>query len=148
MLRAFRPRGEAATGGEPTGGVAIDHGGLASSPIRWEWQPAVRRWVRYQRDTVHVDGEGYAVGPRNVVVAFTDVVPSPADPRSPEAVTVGGGEAWILVDGTVVTGRWERPTEDSPFSFLDAAGRPVRLSAGRTWIELVEPAAATLLPAG
>lgn len=147
-LSDFRPRGEPASSGQPTGGVTIDHGGLASSPIRWEWQPTVRRWVRYQRGSVHVDGEGYAVGPRNVVVAFTAYGPSPADPRSPEAVTVGGGEAWILLDGKVVTGRWERPTEDSPFSLLDAAGRPVRLSAGRTWIELVEPAAAALLPRG
>lgn len=145
-LGDFLPRGDLGSRGAPTGGVAIDHAGAAASSIRWEWQPAVRRWVRHQNGTVHLDATGYAVGPRNVVVAFTRSVPSPADPRSPEAVTVGGGEAWVLVGGRVVVGRWERPTESSPLSLLGPDGRPVRLAAGRTWIELVAPGAARLVP--
>jgi hypothetical protein len=136
-LATFRPPGEPSTIGDPVRGVAIEHPGMGASPIRWEWLAPAHRWVRYQRDTLHVDQSGYAVGPRNVVVAFVDEIPSPADPRSPEAVTVGDGEAWILTDGRLVVGRWQRPTEDAPMTFLDGAGEPVRLTAGRTWIELV-----------
>jgi hypothetical protein len=73
---------------------------------------------------------------------FTDYVASPADPRSPEGVTVGGGEVWVFTDGKLVRGRWERPTEGDPIALRDGAGQPISLSAGRTWIELVKPGSA------
>lgn len=144
-LAPFLPPGETARAGAPVRGVAIEHPGLGSSPVRWQWLAAARRWVRYQRDTLHVDASGYAVGPRNVVVAIVDHVPSPADPRSPEAITVGSGEAWVLVDGRAVEGRWERTGEEAPLTFVDDAGQPVRLTPGRTWIELVPAGRARLL---
>ena len=41
---------------------------------------------------------------------------APADPISPEAVTVGQGEAWVLTDGGVVKGTWSRPDPSKPAS--------------------------------
>jgi hypothetical protein len=58
---------------------------------------------------------------------------------------VGGGTAVVLTDGKAVEGRWERPSVDAPLTLLDGAGQPISLSAGRTWIELVEPGTATLI---
>jgi hypothetical protein len=114
--------------------------------VTWSWLPEHGRWVRHQRGRLHVDAAGWTIGPRNVVVMVTDYVASPADPRSPEAVSVGSGTAVVLTDGKAVEGRWERPSVDAPLRFLDGDGREVALSAGRTWIEMVRPGTATLIP--
>ena len=66
----------------PTTRKATTSGG-AAAPVSWSWLPEHGRWLRHQRGSVHVDGSGYTIGPRNVVVMFTDYVASPADPRSP-----------------------------------------------------------------
>jgi hypothetical protein len=109
------------------------------------WLPEYGRWVRVQRNEVHVDASGYAVGPRNVIVMEVDYGTSAADRRSPEADTVGSGPASIFTDGKLLEGRWERVDEDARFSFLDRAGRPVALTPGRTWIELVRSGTTTVL---
>ncbi|CAN5666126.1 hypothetical protein BH24ACT4_BH24ACT4_00510 [soil metagenome] len=141
-LTVFRPRGQGSPVGEPIAGVTLGFSGIAAAPASWRWLADEGRWLREQRGQVHLDGSGYAVGPRNVVVMFTDYVDSPVDTRSPEAVTIGGGEAWVLTDGKLVQGRWQRDALESPLVFVDGAGAPISLSAGRTWIELVRPGTA------
>lgn len=141
----FRPRGVASAVGQPVQGLNLGFHGAAAAGVAWSWRPEHGRWLRHQRGTVHVDGSGYAVGPRNVVVVFTDYVASPADPRSPEGVTIGSGDVLVLTDGKAVQGRWQRPSVDAPLTFVDGGGAPIALSAGRTWIELVRPGSATLV---
>lgn len=145
VLAPFRPRGAGSPVGEPVQGVHLGFSGAAAAGVTWSWLPEHGRWIRHQRGRLHVDAAGYAIGPRNVVVMVTDYVASPADPRSPEAVSTGSGTALVLTDGKVVEGRWERPSVDAPLRFLDGAGQEVALSAGRTWIEMVRPGTAGLI---
>jgi hypothetical protein len=143
-LSRFRDLDKPSRVGRRVSGVDIAHSGSSSTPVRWEWLPGHRRWIRWQSGSLHVDGKGYAVGPRNFIVAFTDYATSPADPRSPEAQTIGSGLAWVFTDGRVIEGRWTRADEQSPLSFVDSSGRPISLTQGRTWIELVAPGTADL----
>ncbi|HEX7131025.1 MAG TPA: DUF3048 C-terminal domain-containing protein [Iamia sp.] len=123
----------------------LGFGGAAAAGVSWSWLPEHGRWVRHQRGRLHIDAAGYAIGPRNVVIMVTDYVASPADPRSPEAASIGSGTAVVLTDGKAVEGRWERPSIDAPLTFLDANGQQIALSAGRTWIEMVKPGTATIV---
>ncbi|MFN8035943.1 MAG: DUF3048 domain-containing protein [Acidimicrobiia bacterium] len=75
---------------------------------------------------------GKQVAPTNVVVQFIPY------PRNSEGVTIGSGDAWIFSAGQVVKGRWNRPNAADPAVFTDAAGTPVRLTPGRTWVELAK----------
>ena len=145
VIAPFRPRGAGSPVGEPVQGVNLGFSGAAAAGVSWSWLPEHGRWVRHQRGRLHVDAAGYAVGPRNVVVMVTEYVASPADPRSPEAVSIGSGTAVVLTDGKAVEGRWERPSVDAPLTFVDGNGQPVPLSAGRTWIEMVRPGTATIV---
>jgi hypothetical protein len=145
VLAPFRPRGAGSPVGTPVQGVNLGFSGAAAAGVSWSWLPEHGRWVRHQRGRLHVDAAGYAIGPRNVVVMVTDYVASPADPRSPEAVSVGSGTAVVLTDGKAVEGRWERPSVDAPLRFLDGNGQEVSLSAGRTWIEMVRPGTAAIV---
>lgn len=144
-LFAFRPDGQSLPAdAEPVTGVEIRfHGGQR---VGYTWDPTRQGWSRSQDGAPHTTPDGTALAPENVVVQFVDYAPSPADPRSPEAVTVGEGEAWVLTAGHLVRGRWVRPTPGDVTQWLDATGQPIALSPGRTWVALPPPGTATVVP--
>ena len=47
-----------------------------------------------------------------------------------------GGAAELYAKGTVIRGRWVSPGEKQPLQFVDAAGAPVPLPAGLSWVLL------------
>ena len=55
---------------------------------------------------------------------------------SPEAVTVGEGDALVFTDGKVIARPLVPPRPRQPAAFTDADGNPILLTPGRTWIEL------------
>ncbi|MGD9703595.1 MAG: DUF3048 domain-containing protein [Acidimicrobiia bacterium] len=131
---AFRSAGEA-FGGEPAAGISTK---MTSVPVTWIWDAAQSLWIRSEYNAPHVDILGTPISAMNVIFQFCDYRTSQADPGSPEAVTVGSGDAWIFSDGQLVKGHWDRPEASAPATFTDADGKPVKLTPGRTWIELAE----------
>ncbi len=124
-------------------GVTIGYGGTRGT---FTWDEGKKLWMRSTDGAAHMDaGNEEQVGVTNVVVQFTEYRPSSADIRSPEAITVGGGEAWILSDGEVIQGRWERAAPAAPTFFRRGDGRSIRLQPGTTWVALPEPGGASLL---
>ena len=121
---------------EPVTGVFVDFG---HAEIDYAWNG--EGWERTHNGDAHSDSDGIRVAPPNVVIQFTTYGTSSADARSPEAETVGSGEAWVFTDGHVVRGRWERPDKFRP-AVLVADGRPIRLTPGRTWVALARPGTA------
>ena len=79
------------------------------------WDPELEGWARFQTDNLHGDGSphvdaaGEQIAPENVVVLYTNYAASIADSRSPQAQTIGEGDALVLTgDGQAVAGRWSR----------------------------------------
>lgn len=108
----------------------------------WVWDEGLKGWRRFQVDSQHprpesatVDESGRQVAPANVVVMFIDYRISPADPRSPMAITAGSGPLLVFTDGTVVSGTWERPDPARPAVLRNSAGGEILLTAGRTWVQ-------------
>lgn len=103
------------------------------------WDADLDGWVRIQDGTIHsaeVDGAQVEIAPTNVVVLETVYIDSPADAASPQAVTFGSGRAWVLVDGRVIDGEWERNPDEPGFRFTDGDGDPIGLRPGSTWVLL------------
>jgi hypothetical protein len=50
---------------------------------------------------------------------------------------VGSGTVYIFQNGTVTTGTWEKPTQNSQLQFIDSNGQPIPLNAGQTWITVI-----------
>jgi hypothetical protein len=131
--------------GVPAGGVKLT---MSGTKVLWQWDPVGGAWLRTQDDQPHVDASGTRIAPANVVVMFVEYRRSPADPISPEAVTVGEGDALVFSGGHVVAGRWRRPDPSKPATLVDQAGAEVLLTPGRTWVELSRPNGANVVPAG
>ena len=143
-LFTYRADGEALVATAlPAPGATIDYGnGL---DVDFVWDETRQGWVRFQRGELHVDAAGLPIAPQNVVIIYTDYVASPADPRSPEAVTTGEGEATILTAGAVIQGRWQRVSPEAPWVLTDRAGNPINLTPGQTFVALPEPGRSEIL---
>ncbi|MCP3912037.1 MAG: DUF3048 domain-containing protein [Actinomycetia bacterium] len=145
-LFAFRPRGGDLPGNAvEVAGVDIAYRGGGGARASYRWDQAVQGWARTQQDTPHVDEDDLQVAPANVVVMFVEYGVSQAASISPEAKTVGSGEAWVLTEGHLIEGTWERPSSTDLPTFTDTNGDEIQLTRGRTWIALPDPGTVTLV---
>ena len=134
--------------GEPVPGVTVPVGSGAT----FAWDAERGGWLRWAHGIPHrsVDstegstGGGEQLAPTNVVVLETSYVSSPADDRSPEAVSLGNGRAWVLSGGTMQDGTWTRDDRTRPWDLRDASGAPMVLDAGTTWVVLADGAPTVL----
>ena len=132
------------TGGDPVSKITMK---MNSVPVEWTWDAGQGLFIRSEYGAAHIDAAGVPIGAQNVVVQFIDYKTSAADPKSPEAITVGQGDALVYTAGKVTLGHWDRPDAIKPATFTDGAGQPVVLTPGRTWIELAEAGVTTVTAA-
>lgn len=121
------------------GGVSVSFGRGDSNVASHLWDAQAGGWVRLQQgDLLLTETEsGTAeIAPANVVVVWITYDTSLADRESPQAVSYGSGDALVLTAGTVHEAVWERSNDQVGFRFRDAAGDPLHLSPGATWILL------------
>lgn len=120
--------------GESDGAFEIRMDGV---DVVWVWDSASGRYLRHQDGRPHVAIDGTQISAKNVVILYVAYVPSPADVRSPEAQTLGTGRLVVHRNGVATVGTWSRATATDPFVFTDAAGAPIPLAGGTTFVELV-----------
>ena len=126
----------------PIGSVNIVYGafgGTLWSTTRWD--AGVGGWLRWQAGAPHVDTNGVQVAPPNVVIQFVDYVPNGG---IPDGQLLGYGPAWVLSAGNIIEGSWVKTAPEAPTQFLDAAGAPIKLTPGRTWVSLAPGDSATI----
>lgn len=123
----FLSRGEA-FGGSPVDRVTVPVGGPGFHPT-WVWDGSEGVWRRGLGDEPFLDKSGEQVTATTLVVQFVER-------QGEESLVVGAGEAVVLAQGRSVSGRWVRTGPDEPARYLDAAGNPIRIPPGRTWVHL------------
>ncbi|MEZ5247396.1 MAG: DUF3048 domain-containing protein [Acidimicrobiales bacterium] len=131
----FRPAGqELPSEARPIAGATINYG---NSSVDYSWNGT--GWERSQDGQPTVDADGVRVAPTTVVVQFVDYVASSADAASPEAVTVGDGQAWVLTAGQLVPTTWTRQSLADQTDFTLSSGSEAAILPGKIWIELPRP---------
>ena len=121
----------------PFDGAKVSMTGLK---VFWKWDAAAKNFVRFTENSrrqlePHVSDD-VQVNAKNVIVLYATYESSAADKKSPHAVTVGKGTGFVLTDGGLVEMKWERANAETPFTFTDNAGAVIRMTPGRTWIEV------------
>jgi hypothetical protein len=115
--------------GEPTAAFTVAFAGAGYAPT-YTYDAAIRTWKRDIAGIPFVMADGTQIAPTNVVVQYTEYT------GGGEGNVLGEGEAWIFTDGQLIRGRWQRPSIDQPAQYVDAAGQPIKLLPGTTWVEL------------
>jgi hypothetical protein len=83
---------------------------------------------------------GQRVAPSNVAVMLMSFAPlndGHPDKHRLEAKVVGSGKAWISSNGRTILGTWKKASLTAPTQFFDAAGNPVTLTVGQTFIQVM-----------
>src|SRR3954447_11971122 len=140
---AYRKTGETSAG-DASKGVDLKMDGVN---VSWAFDPGSGQYRRFQGGKAHNDAALGQVNAQNVVVLVVDYVPSPVDAHSPEAQTTGTGEVFAFSDGKVVHGTWKRPDRLVPYTLTADDGSPIKLTPGRTWVELARVDSTTPLGA-
>ncbi len=124
--------------GQPVESIAVTYG---ANRTRWDWRNG--QWFRSQRGRPHSLVGGEQVSAANVIVIEADKVDTGLVDTSggmvPEIVFVGTGKAVVYTEGKRIDGTWTRPSLVDVAALTDSSGSPIRLTPGRTWIQLTSP---------
>jgi hypothetical protein len=111
------------------------------SDVFWTWSRRDGGWMRSHGETPHTLEDGSQVIATNVVIQVVQVTAShifdAAGNPSPDVELTGSGRAYVLRDGRVIVGRWERASLDDLTRFVSRDGTEIALAPGRTWVELL-----------
>jgi hypothetical protein len=99
---------------------------------QWLWSSADKAYLRVQDGTPHVDGDDVQLAVANVIVLEVEYT----NTYSPSAKTIGSGKAYVFTNGVVYEGTWERSVRTDPWVLRDSAGAVIKLSPGRTFVEV------------
>jgi hypothetical protein len=142
-LFTYRGAGEAPpeVGSEPARPVQAVWKLNITTTVVFAWDEASRTFKRSTDGQPHLDAAKVQVAPENVVFQVVNYKDTGLVDRSgakvPEAELIGEGEAWVLTAGRLLKGRWSRPTEEQTTTYTLGSGEPIKLTPGRTWLELV-----------
>ena len=117
--------------GEPIASLHLNY--QLGYDASYVWDATVAGWKRFQRADEPFLTTGIPetqVAPANVVVQFTPYA------GFGEGSLFGTGEVWVFSNGQLIKGTWSRVYPGAPPVYTDAAGAPILLTPGRTWVEL------------
>lgn len=119
----------------------------SAADVYWRWNGGKGLWLRSHGDEPHVLEGDERVSATNVVIQIVTVTDSDfldaAGNPSPEVELTGSGKAFVLRNGTMIRGRWERDSLKDVTRFVTKDGSEITLAPGRTWVELL-PSRVTL----
>ena len=125
--------GHTAPAGKPASVINIGY--EQGYAVSWIWGPLSHTYKR----SIFGGPDGGAAGGQfnaaNVVVMSIGYLGGPASSDG-EGVLTGQGPLQVFTAGRVITGTWVRPDITKPAQLLDSRGQTIRLTPGRTWIEL------------
>jgi hypothetical protein len=112
--------------------------------ITYRYDTASNRYPRFidAATEPQVDAaDGEVVAPSNVVILripFGPLDDGHPDKDRLEADDVGMGEAIISTNGRIIHGTWSKASVTAPTRLFDASGSPVTLTAGRTFVQVID----------
>jgi hypothetical protein len=129
------------SGGEPFGdadaaGVSINYSPRASAAYTWD--AASGTYKRIENGSAHTASSGAQIAPQNVVIQVVTTrtlgYKDQSGTNVVESNVVGSGDAWFFSGGRMTQGRWSKSSQTAVTKYTDSAGKPVKLSPGRTWV--------------
>lgn len=106
----------------------------------YDYNPATNTYNRSEGGTPHMDANGNRQISPTVVVALVVPYSLASDGYHSQYQSIGSGQALVFQDGTLTTGNWTKADNKSQLTFTDAAGKPLKLDPGQTWITAVSAA--------
>jgi hypothetical protein len=114
----------------------------AWNKITYRYDRATNTYLRsVSGESPQIDrATGEPVAPKNVVIMLMRFGPlnDGGNKHRLEADYIGKGQAWIATNGHTIKGTWRKDSLTKPTRFFDAKGKPVRLTVGQTFIQVMQ----------
>lgn len=107
----------------------------------YDYDPASNSYARSEGGRPHIstssqhDPTGQQIKPKSVIVMVMGY--SVARTRHSVYQATGSGQLFVFQDGGLVQGTWHKPSREAQFEFKDAAGQPISLNNGQSWVTVV-----------
>ncbi|MCH7787966.1 MAG: DUF3048 domain-containing protein [Acidobacteria bacterium] len=131
--------------GEPTAVLSygdsfsgVDSAGVrlnSRDPVEMMWDADDEQYLRFFGGDPSMVSDDEQMSTDNVVLLEVNYE-STVTLGSPQALLIGNGPAWVLRDGQLQQGTWDRPAEKAPYALEDFDGEAIELKPGRTWVIL------------
>lgn len=102
--------------------------------VHYDYDLATNSYKRVLAGKPHLDERSKAQIAPKVVVAMVIPYSISGDGIHSVYQTIGSGKAYIFQDGVAAEGTWEKTASKAQIVFKDAAGKPIQLNSGQTWI--------------
>jgi Protein of unknown function (DUF3048) N-terminal domain/Protein of unknown function (DUF3048) C-terminal domain len=127
----------------PTGGrIEVDY---LDNVIVYKYDRATNTYPRFVTGSAKQEidlSTKVPIAPKNVVIMRMKFGPLTSDPETfkhrLEAQVIGSGTAWIATNGITIQGTWRKASLTAPTLFFDKSGHQVTLTAGQTFVEVME----------
>ncbi len=140
ILPRLRPRG---------GRIDVAY---SDNKIRYDYDQATNTYQRsVTGEKPQIDAAtGDRVAPKNVVIMLMRFGPLNDGSRKNrlEADVIGEGTAYIATNGTTTKGTWRKTSLTKPTIFFNADGSRVTLTAGQTFVQVMQTGTKVLLTPG
>ncbi len=107
----------------------------------YDYDAPSNSYKRSEGGAAHTDERSGAMLSPKVVIALVINRGIAGDGQHTDYATTGSGHVFVFQDGIVTEGTWSKADRKAQFVFTDAAGKPLTLNPGQTWISLVDTAA-------
>lgn len=121
--------------------IGIPYSGIVD--VSYSYDPGTNAWLRSISGEAHIDAlTGAQIAPKNVLVQYVTISESSIEEDAGGNMGLifnlkGTGRVQIFRDGQMVEGAWQRNGDTDVTQYLDAAGKPIPLNRGLTFIQLV-----------
>lgn len=103
----------------------------------YSYNPDTKVYARSQAGAPHLDREQGQIEAKVVIAIRVTMQRVLEDGYRESITTIGNGEATIFQNGTAIPATWYKDSRDDQLRFVDAAGSPIQLARGTTWISAV-----------
>jgi hypothetical protein len=118
--------------------VFINYGPGEFFDIRYKYDEENKIYLREQNNNKYVDGlTGEQVQVKNIVVQFIDPEVVLDNYGRLELKMIGQGDAYIIFDGKIIKGVWNKEKNNTRTIFYDSEGKEIYFKPGNIWIEVV-----------
>lgn len=129
-----------AAGGSPVSQVHIPFSW--ASDETWTWSASTSSWHLAYSGVAATNADGTPVTATNVVVQTVQTTLGPwaensLGAREVEVNATSGGKVLVLRNGQAISGTWSRASLSAPLRLATAAGAPLHLAPGATWVAMV-----------
>lgn len=124
--------------GELANEVTVEFASSVSRHASYAYDSKMKTYTRSTAGQPHNDElTGKPITVRNVVIEVIPAIQAVGEKGRLTLEVTGSGPAVIVRDGVAIRGEWRKPELGSKTVFVDAAGEPIPLGPGNTWIEVL-----------